>query len=95
MRGIGERPTLVTVQLEPVRLEHGRVRTRLRLRHEHVTRLESGAGWHAYLEGPAGHLADPAAERDRDAWARRFDELEPAYAARFAALTPPGPSRSA
>jgi uncharacterized protein YndB with AHSA1/START domain len=83
---VGEQPTIVTVQLEP----EGS-RTRLRLRHEHVTRLETGAGWHAYLEGLTGHLADPAAERDREGWARRFDELEPAYAARFAALTPPAP----
>ena len=83
---VGERPTIVTVQLEP----EGS-RTRLRLRHEHVTRLESGAGWHAYLEGLTGHLADPAAERDRERWARRFDELEPSYAARFAALTTPAP----
>ena len=65
--------------------------TRLRLRHEHVTRLETGPGWHAYLEALARHVADPAAERDREAWFRRFTELEPSYTERFAALTPRAP----
>ncbi|MBM7505467.1 SRPBCC domain-containing protein [Agromyces aurantiacus] len=82
----GEQPTLVTVQLEP-----DGSRTRLRLRHERVTRLETGPGWHAHLEQLAGHLAHPAAERDRAAYRRRFTELEPGYAARFAALTRPAP----
>ena len=83
---VGEQTTLVTVQLEP----EG-ARTRLRLRHEHVTHLEYGAGWHAHLEGLTRHVADPAAGRDRDEWLRRIDELEPSYLERFAALTPKAP----
>ncbi|GAA2045526.1 hypothetical protein GCM10009819_36150 [Agromyces tropicus] len=83
---VGEPPTTVVVHLLPE--GDG---TRLRLRHEQVTRLESGPGWHAYLESLSWHLADPAAPRDRERWAARFDELEPAYAERFAALTPPAP----
>lgn len=78
---VGEQPTVVTVILEP-----DGARTRLHLRHEHVTRLDQGPGWHAYLEALARHLARPDAERDREAWVRRYDELEPAYAERFAEL---------
>jgi uncharacterized protein YndB with AHSA1/START domain len=83
---VGEPPSRLTVRLEP----EG-PRTRLRLHHEHVTRLDYGAGWHAHLESLAQHLADPGADRDRDTWLRRLAELEPAYAERFAALTPPAP----
>ena len=83
---VGETPSLLTVQLEP----EGD-RTRLRLRHEHVTRLDYGPGWHTYLESLAWHLADPAAEKDRERWDRRFDELEPSYAERFAGITPTAP----
>jgi len=74
-----------------VQLEREGDGTRLRLRHEHVTRLETGPGWHAYLEALARHVADPGAERDREAWFRRFTELEPSYMERFAALTPKAP----
>lgn len=84
---VGEPPTLLTVRLEPV--DGGR--TRLRLRHEHVTRPDYGPGWHTYLECLAWHLTDPVAPKDRARWDARFDELEPGYAARLAALTPPEP----
>jgi uncharacterized protein YndB with AHSA1/START domain len=78
---VGEPPSLLTVVLEP-----DGERTRLHLRHEHVTQPGYGPGWHAYLEALAGHLAQPEAPRDRDAWARRLGELAPAYAERFAAV---------
>lgn len=83
---VGETPSQLTVQLEP----EGD-RTRLRLRHEHVTRLDYGPGWHTYLESLAWHLADPAAGKDRERWDRRFAELEPGYAERFAGITPTAP----
>ncbi len=79
---VGEAPTRLTVRLEP----EGD-RTRLSLRHEHVTRPDYGPGWHAYLESLAWHLADPDAPKDRARWAARHDELEPAYAERLASLT--------
>ncbi|MTH70234.1 hypothetical protein GJ743_17865 [Agromyces bracchium] len=79
---VGEAPTLLTVRLEP----QG-ARTRLSLQHEHVTRPDYGPGWHTYLESLAWHLADPAAPKDRARWDARFEELEPGYAARLAALT--------
>ncbi|QAY73367.1 hypothetical protein ET445_08425 [Agromyces protaetiae] len=78
---VGEQPTLLTVTLEP----YG-AGTRLSLRHEHVTRLDYGPGWHTYLESLAWHLADPGAAKDRERFGRRFAELEPGYAARFAAV---------
>ncbi|MEI5584493.1 MULTISPECIES: SRPBCC domain-containing protein [unclassified Agromyces] len=84
---VGQPMSLLTVRLEPV--DAGR--TRLRLRHERVTRPDYGPGWHTYLESLAWHLADPGAPKDRDRWDRRFAELEPGYAARLAALTPPAP----
>jgi uncharacterized protein YndB with AHSA1/START domain len=84
---VGETPSLLTVRLEPV--DAGR--TRLRLRHERVTRPDYGPGWHAYLESLAWHLDDPAAPKDRERYDRRLAELEPGYAARLTALTPPGP----
>jgi uncharacterized protein YndB with AHSA1/START domain len=84
---VGERPSLLTVRLEPLDAN----RTRLHLRHEHVTRPDYGPGWHTYLESLAWHLADPAAPKDRARWDARFAELEPGYAARLAALTPPAP----
>lgn len=78
---VGEQPTLLTVLLEP-----DGPRTRLHLRHEHVTRPEYGPGWHAYLEALAAHLAEPDAERDRDAWVHRVQQLAPGYAQRLAEL---------
>lgn len=78
---VGDPPTVLTVLLEP-----DGERTRLHIRHEHVTRVEHGAGWHAYLEALARHLADPGEPRDRDGWLRRFEELEPSYAERFGAV---------
>jgi hypothetical protein len=78
---VGEPPTLLTVVLEP-----DGERTRLHLRHEHVTEPGYGPGWHAYLEALAGHLEHPRAKRDRDAWLRRLRELAPAYEERFSAI---------
>ena len=78
---VDEPPTRLVILLEP----EG-ARTRLRLRHEGVTDIEYGAGWHAYLEFLARHLADP--ERDLakgEEWRRRLAELAPEYEARFAA----------
>lgn len=75
----GEGPTELVVRLEP---DDGG--TRLRLRHEGVTDVDYGAGWHTYLEALAGYLADPAGDHtDGAAWRRRFEELSPAYATRF------------
>lgn len=75
----GEPPTELVVRLEP---DGGG--TRLRLRHEGVTDVGYGAGWHAYLEALAGYLADPTGDHpDRAAWQRRFEELSSAYATRF------------
>lgn len=74
-------PTELTVRLEP----DGR-RTRLHLRHEGVTDVAYGPGWHAYLEVLARHLLEPALDLAKgDAWQRRLAELAPAYEARFAA----------
>lgn len=84
---VGEPPSLLTVRLEPV--DTGR--TRLRLRHEQVTRPDYGPGWHTYLESLAWHLVDPDAAKDRARWDARFAELEPGYAARLAAVIPPAP----
>lgn len=79
----GEQPTELVVRLEA---EGGG--TRLRLRHEGVTTIGFGAGWHTYLETLHRHLAgDPDdAVRDSDAWDARFAELAPRYRERFAAL---------
>ncbi|MDQ0892997.1 SRPBCC domain-containing protein [Agromyces ramosus] len=69
-----------------VRLESDGERTWLRLRHEGVTDVAYGPGWHAYLEALAWHLLEPALDlADGDAWHRRLAELAPAYEARFAA----------
>jgi uncharacterized protein YndB with AHSA1/START domain len=84
---VGERAALLTVRLEPV--DDGR--TRLRLRHEHVTRPDYGPGWHTYLESLAWHLGDPDAPKDRARWDARFAELEPGYAERLAAVTRSAP----
>ena len=75
----GEGPTVLVVRLEP-----DGDRTRLRLRHEGVTDVDYGAGWHTYLEALAGYLADPAGDHtDAGAWQRRFEELSRLYASRF------------
>jgi uncharacterized protein YndB with AHSA1/START domain len=75
----GEGPTELVVRLEP-----DGDRTRLRLRHEGVTDVGYGAGWHAYLEALAAHLSDAGGgQTDREAWRRRFEELSAAYASRF------------
>lgn len=77
VRGAG--PTELVVRLEP-----DGDRTHLRLRHEGVTDVDYGAGWHTYLEALAGYLADPAHDHtDGVAWQRRFEELSPVYASRF------------
>ena len=69
-----------------VALESEGERTRLRLRHQGVTDVGYGAGWHAYLEALARHLAEPALDLEKgEAWRRRLAELAPAYEARFAA----------
>src|SRR5688572_14472454 len=78
---IGAPPTELVVRLEP----EGR-RTRLRLHHAGVTDVDYGAGWHAYLESLARHLASPELDLTQgEAWQRRLAELAPAYEARFAA----------
>ena len=78
----GEPSTELVVRLDP----DGRG-TRLRLRHERVTDVAYGAGWHAYLEALAAHVADPAGDQtDPEAWQRRFDEHSAAYEARFTAV---------
>ena len=79
----GEQVTELVVRLEPE--GDG---TRLRLRHEGVTRTEYGAGWHAYLEALDRHVGQgaEAAVRDADAWDARYAEIAPAYEERFSAL---------
>ena len=75
----GEGSTELVVRLEP----EGD-RTRLLLRHEGVTDVGYGAGWHSYLEALAAHVADPAGDQtEGDTWQRRFEELSAAYASRF------------
>ncbi|GAA4382921.1 SRPBCC domain-containing protein [Agromyces bauzanensis] len=77
------------VQGEPrseltVRLRAEGRRTRLSLRHEGVTDVDYGAGWHAYLEALSAHLADPSGDHaEGEAWQRRFAEMAPTYALRF------------
>lgn len=78
---VDEAPTQLVVGLE----SEGR-RTWLRLHHEGVTDIEYGAGWHAYLESLARHLAEPASDLAKgEAWQRRLAELAAAYEERFAA----------
>jgi uncharacterized protein YndB with AHSA1/START domain len=74
-----EAPSELVVRLDP---EGGR--TRLRLRHEGVTDVGYGAGWHTYLEALAAYLADPSGDHTAT-WQQRFTELSPAYESLFQA----------
>lgn len=82
----GESTTTIEVRLDEV--DGG---TRLTLSHHGITEPSYGPGWQSYLERLARYLADRDADhRAGDWWSRRFDELEPRYAERFAELGAPG-----
>jgi uncharacterized protein YndB with AHSA1/START domain len=72
---VGETPTHVSWELVP---EDDGVATRLTLEHallEPGVAPDYGAGWHAHLDGLAGHLSGAGSD-----WGTRFEELRPRYA---------------